>query len=67
MDAEDLIIHNRGHGHAVEHIIELLPDLEAVSSFTFVAEPVDPIDRGTLVVAPQHEKRVPMLRLVAQK
>ena len=66
MDAEDLVIHNRGDGHAVKHIIKLLPDLEAVSSFTFVAEPVDPIDRGALVVAPQHEKRVPMLGLIAQ-
>ena len=66
MDAEDLIIHNRGHGHAVEHIIELLPDLEAVGPLALVAEPVDPIDRRALVVAPQHEKRVPMLGFVAQ-
>ena len=66
MDAEDLIIHTRGHGHAVEHIIELLPYFQAVGPLALITKTVDPIDRRALVVAPQHEKRVPMLGLIAQ-
>ena len=66
MDAEDLVVDDRRDGQAVEDVVELLPDLEAVSSFTFDAEPINPIDRRALVVAPQHEKRVPMLGFIAQ-
>ena len=39
-----------GDGHAVEDVVELLPDLQAVGALALVAEAVDAVDRRALMV-----------------
>ncbi len=50
MHGEDLLIDDRGDGQAVETISKCLPQLDVVSSFAFIVEAIDTIDRGTFVI-----------------
>ena len=48
MHANDLVIDERAHCHAVEGVTEGLPELDVVPAFALVVEAVDPRDGGTL-------------------
>lgn len=64
MHGEYLFVDDGSDGEAVETVCERLPELDVVSSLTFVVETVDPIDRGTLVVATEDEEVFGILDLV---
>lgn len=53
MDTEDLVIYYCGHREAIETLDELLPKLESVPPLAFIVEPINPIDRSTLVITSQ--------------
>lgn len=64
MHGEDLFVDDGGDGQTVEAVGKRLPQLDIVSSFTFVVKPVDSVDRGTLVVSSQDEKVLGVFDLV---
>lgn len=51
MDTEDLASDDRSDGEAVEGINKGLPDFDVATPFTFIIEPINAGDVGTLVVA----------------
>ena len=50
MHAKDLVIDEGCNWHAVEHVLELLPDADTVSSLALIVEAVDSVDLSALVV-----------------
>ena len=67
MHAEDLVVDKCGNWHAVEHILELFPDADAVSALALIVEAIHSIDLATLVVASQEEEVLLILDLVGQE
>ena len=67
MDAEDLLRDYSGYGKSVECVNERLPDFDITSSLAFIVESVNSRHISTLVVAPQKEKVLRELELVAQQ
>lgn len=65
--AEDLVVNQSCDGHAVEHVLELLPDSNAVSALALVVESVNTVDLSTLVVTSQQEKVFLEFDFVGQK
>ena len=65
--ADDLIVDERGHGQRVEALGEHLPQLDVVPPLALVVEPVHPVYRGALMVAPQQEEVLGVLDLVRQQ
>ena len=56
MHANDFVVDQRGDRHAVEAILELLPDADGVAALAFVVETIDTVDLTALVVASQEEE-----------
>ena len=50
MHGEDLLINDGSNRQAVEAISKCLPQLDVISPLAFVVEPIDTINRSTLVV-----------------
>ncbi len=53
MHTQDFGANHGDDGHHIEDIRKRLPDLDGITALAVVVEPVDAIDTGTLVVAPQ--------------
>eukprot|EP00404_Azadinium_spinosum_P006159 CAMPEP_0180437786 /NCGR_PEP_ID=MMETSP1036_2-20121128/11729_1 /TAXON_ID=632150 /ORGANISM="Azadinium spinosum, Strain 3D9" /LENGTH=51 /DNA_ID=CAMNT_0022443859 /DNA_START=30 /DNA_END=182 /DNA_ORIENTATION=- len=51
MHAEDLLVNNCTHWHAIKHVAELFPQLDVVSPLAFIIKTVDPGDGGTFMIA----------------
>lgn len=64
MHRENLLVDDSRYGQAVETVGESLPQLDVVTSFTLVVEPVDPVDGGTFVVTSQDEEILRIFDLV---
>ena len=56
MHTKNLVVNQACHWQAVEDILELFPDSDAVSSLTFVVEAVDTVDLSTLMVPSEKEE-----------
>ena len=56
MHAQDFVIDKGCDRHAVEDILELFPDSDAVTSLAFVIEAVDTVDLATLVITSEKEE-----------
>mmetsp|Transcript_9426 Transcript_9426/g.28457 ORF Transcript_9426/g.28457 Transcript_9426/m.28457 type:complete len:231 (+) Transcript_9426:1609-2301(+) len=54
--AKDLFIDDRSDGKTVEHVAKRLPEPHVVPSPALVIEPVDSVDRCTLVIATQNKE-----------
>lgn len=67
MHGENLLINDGCNGQAVEAICERLPQLDVVSSFALIVEPIDTVDRGALVIPAQNKEVLGVLDLVCQK
>ncbi len=67
MHGEDLLIDDCGDGQAVETISKCLPQLDVVSSFAFIVEAIDTIDRGTFVIPSQDEEILGIFDLVCKE
>ena len=65
--ANNLLLNDGHKRQAVEAVSELFPELNTVPLLALVVKAVDTVDRGALVVAPQHEKVLWIPNLVAQK
>jgi hypothetical protein len=62
--AEDLVVHERRDGQAVERVREHFPQLDVVAPLALVVEAVDAVDAGALVVAAEDEEVLGVLDLV---
>ena len=67
MHADDLLLHDRDEGQAVEAVVEELPQLDVVAPLALVVKAVDPVDLARLVVAAQQEEVLRELDLEAQQ
>lgn len=67
MHAENLFVNDRRDGQAVERVGEHLPRLDIKSSFAFVVEAIDTIDRCAFVISTQNEKVFAEFELVSQQ
>lgn len=67
MHAENPLIDNSRYGEHIEHCAEVSPQLERVSPFALIVEPVHSGDRTALVITPQHEEHLRILNLESQK
>jgi hypothetical protein len=56
MHSKNLLIDDGGDGKTVETIGEGFPQLDVISSFTFIVESVYTVDGGAFVVSAQNEK-----------
>ena len=56
MHAENLVIDQGSDGHAVEHVLELLPDSDAVAALALIVESVNTVDLSALVVTSEQEE-----------
>jgi len=65
--AEDLLVDNRHHRQTVETVRKGLPQLDCIAPLALIVEPIDPIDAGALVVAPQQEEVLRVLDLIGQQ
>ena len=65
--AQDLFIDDRRRREAVEAVREGLPELDSEATLAFIVEPVNAVDRSTLVVAAEHKKVLGILDLVGQQ
>ena len=67
MHAKDLVVDERGNGHAVEDVLEFLPDADGIAALALVVETVDAIDLAAFVISAQQEKVLLELDLVGQE
>ena len=67
MDAEDLLVHDRGEGEAVEDVAEHAPQLDVVPALALVVKAVDARDAVALVVPPEQKEILRVLDLVRQQ
>lgn len=67
MHCEDLFINDSCDGQAIKAVGESFPKLDIVSSFALVIKPIDPVNRGTLMVPSKNEKVLGILDFVRQK
>jgi len=67
MHREDLLVNDCGDWEAVEAVGKGLPELDVVSSFAFIVEAVDPIDRRAFVISSEDEEVFRVLDLVRQQ
>ena len=67
MHTEDFVINQGSNWHAVEHILEFLPNPNAIASLTFVIESIHSVDLAALVIASQQEEVLLVLHLVGQQ
>lgn len=64
---EDLFVDDGGDRQAVEAVGKCLPKFDVVSSFALVIEPVNAIDRCTLVIAAKDEEILGILDFVCKQ
>ena len=67
MHAKNFVIDEGRDRHAVEHILELLPDSDAVAALALIIEAIDAVDLTALVVTAQEEKVLLELYLVREE
>mmetsp|Transcript_75279 Transcript_75279/g.152207 ORF Transcript_75279/g.152207 Transcript_75279/m.152207 type:complete len:264 (-) Transcript_75279:29-820(-) len=67
MHTNDLLINDGTHGHAVEHITELLPQFDVVPPLAFIVEAIDTGDGCTLMVSAKQEEVLRELDLVSEQ
>lgn len=67
MHAQNLVIDQRCDGHAVEDILELLPDTDGVAALALIVKAIDSIDLTTLVIASQQEEVLLEFDLVGEE
>jgi len=67
MHAHNLLINDGTHGHAVEHITELLPQFDVVPPLAFIVEAIDTGDGCTLMVSAKQEEVLRELDLVSEQ
>lgn len=67
MHAEDLVIDESRNWHAVEHVLEFLPDSDTVAPLALVIEAVHSVNLTALVVSAQQEKVFSVLDLVCHQ
>ena len=67
MHAEDFVVYERSDGHAVEDVLELLPNTNGVASLALIIKAIDAVDLSALVIAPQQEEVLLELHLVRQE
>jgi len=67
MHAENFVVNQRGDGHAVENVLEFLPDTNAVAAFALVIEAVDSVNLAALVVASEQKEVLLELDLVREQ
>jgi hypothetical protein len=67
MHAENLLVDQRGHWQAVEHVREDLPESDGIPAFTLIIKPVNAVDLGALVVTTKQEEVLRVLDFVAEK
>jgi len=67
VDTKHFLVNNGRHRHAVEHVVEELPQLHVVRQLALVVEAVDAVDGGALVVAPQQEEILGVFDFVTQQ
>ena len=67
MHSEDLLVDDGCNWEAVEAVCEGLPQLDVVSSFAFIVESVNTIDRSAFVVSTKDEEILWIFDLVCQK
>jgi len=67
MHAHNLLIDDGTHGHAIENVTELLPQLDVVASLAFIIEAIDTCDGCALMVSTQQEEILGELHLVGEK
>jgi len=65
--AENLLVDNGCYWQAVEAVCKCLPQLNVVTAFAFVIEPVNPVNAGALMVSAQDEKVLGVLDLVGEQ
>ena len=65
--ADNFVVDEGGNRHAVEAILELLPDADGVATLAFVVETIDTIDLTALVVASQEEEVLLKLDFVCEE
>ena len=67
MHSEDLLVDDGCDWEAVEAVCEGLPQLDVVSSFAFIVESVNTIDRSAFVVSTKDEEILWIFDLVCQE
>ena len=67
MHAKDLVIDEGCNWHAVEHVLELLPDTDTVSPLALIVEAIDPVDLSTLMITAQQEEILFELRFIGKE
>jgi hypothetical protein len=67
MHANNFVVNECGNRHAVKHILELLPQPNAIPIFALVVKPVNPVNLATLVVAPKQEEVLFEFNFVGQQ
>ena len=50
MHAKYLVVNEGCDWHAVENVLELLPDTDTVSPLALIVEAIDPVDLSTLMI-----------------
>ena len=67
MHAKDLVINECSDWNAVEDILELFPDADAIAALALIVETIDTIDLATFVIPAQQEEVLLKLDLVGQE
>lgn len=67
MHAKDLVINEGSDWNAVEDILELFPDADAIAALALIVEAIDTIDLTTFVIPAQQEEVLLKLDLVGQE
>lgn len=67
MHAQNFIVDKRSDRHAIEHILKLFPDSNAVASLAFIVEPINSVDLSALVISPKQEKVFLILQFVREQ
>ena len=67
MHAKDLVVDEGSDWHAIEDILEFLPDADGVTAFALVVEAIDAVDLAALVIASQEEEVLLELNLVGEE
>ena len=56
MHRKDLFIYDCCNGQAIEAVRERLPELDVVPPLAFIVEPINAVNRSTLMVSTQNEE-----------
>ena len=67
MHAKNLVVDQGGDGHAVEDILELLPDADGVAALALIVKAIDSVNLTALVIAAKQEEVLLKLDLVGEE